>query len=509
MSYLRKILRRALIVLPALALQFLWLRLLMKLLAPWAVAITTVLSILASLLVLFLITKQDESTYKILWLLLILTFPIPGTLLYLLIGNKRTTKPLKKLLSQVTPLPLLPDEASRQVYKALEQDSVRMAQCFRSLSRITGFTPYINEKSQYYPLGDDLFPAMLEAMEQAEHFIFAEYFIIEPGKMWDAMIAVMERKAAEGVVVRILYDDFGSIATYPSGDIIALRKKKIHCVPFNPLLFVKGSLNYRDHRKMLIVDGKIAFSGGINLADEYINHKKLYGHWKDIGFRITGSAAAAYTRMFAEFWEAFAREKLPEALLESCPPQSASGDSDGYVLSYYDSPLRDEAASNELYIDLLSQAEKSAWFITPYLMPGEALLDAFLRAARRGVDVRIIMPGIPDKKIIFRMSRSFYAPLLQAGVKIYEYVPGFVHAKGCLIDGVAATIGTVNLDYRSLFLHFENNALFYKAGIIREFEEDYRQTLESCREIKPQLSGRFRLLHWTIDGILRIFAPLC
>lgn len=505
MSYVQKIFRRALVVLPALGLQILWLKLLLEFLAPWAVTISTGLSILAFLLVLFLITKQEEGTYKILWLLIILPFPIPGTLLYLLFGNKRTTKPLKKMMAQGTLLPL-PETESGAAYEALEREAPRLAQSFRSLSQVTGLPLQYNRDARYYPLGDTMYPAMLEALEQAEHSIFVEYFIIEPGKMWDAMVEIMVRKAEQGVTVRVLYDDLGSIATYSSENVRQLWKKGIHCMPFNPLLFVKGTLNYRDHRKMLIIDGKLAFSGGINLADEYINEKQLYGQWKDIGFRITGPAVVNYTRMFVEFWTAVTREKLTIPLPEG---QDESAGQDGYVLSYYDSPLREEAASNELYIDLLSQAVKSAWFVTPYLMPGEALLEAFVRAARRGVDVRIIMPGIPDKKIIFRMSRSFYAPLLQAGVKIYEYTPGFVHAKGSIIDGKIATIGTVNLDYRSLFLHFENNALFYKAAIVQEFEEDYRKTMEQSREVTLGTKSRYSLLRWTIDGILRIFAPLC
>lgn len=208
---------------------------------------------------------------------------------------------------------------------------------------------------------------------------------------------------------------------------------------------------------MMIIDGEVAFTGGINLADEYINQTVKFGHWKDFGLELHGPAVENYTRMFIEFWNAFSHESLPAPESVQYEPVARP---DGYVLSYYDSPLRRTAASNELYIELLSQAQEYAYFYTPYLMLGNALQEAFVRAARRGVDVRIIMPGIPDKKLVFRMSRSFYPTLLQAGAKIYEYIPGFVHAKGCVVDGVVGTVGTVNLDYRSLFLHFENNALF-------------------------------------------------
>lgn len=501
---MKKIVRRALAILPAVLLQFAWLYVLAQWLAPWAVVINTALSVLAFVFVLYLITKHDEGTYKILWLLVILTFPLPGTALYVFFGDKRTTKPLRKKL-EALPQAAVPPEASAPVYEKLEALSPRMAQTFRYIQRATGCPVHLNQSARYYPLGDALFPAMLEELEKAERFIYAEYFIVEPGEMWDAMVEVMARKAAQGVRVRVLYDDLGSIATYAGSDVRELWKKGIQCVPFNPLIFVKGTLNYRDHRKMLVVDGRVAFSGGVNLADEYINRVERFGHWKDVGFRITGAAAENYTRMFTEFWDAFATGSdgaAPPA------PQAEDGE-DGFVISYYDSPLRTQAVSNEAYIDLLSQAERYAYFFTPYLMPGEALLGAFVRAARRGVDVRIIMPGIPDKKLVFRMSRSFYPVLLEAGVKIYEYAPGFVHAKGCVIDGKAGTVGTVNLDYRSLFLHFENNALFYGASLLRDLEADFLATQEKCREMRLGENVRVTFRRWLADGVLRIFAPLC
>ena len=264
---------------------------------------------------------------------------------------------------------------------------------------------------------------------------------------------------------------------------------------------------------MLIVDGTVAFSGGVNLADEYINAYPKYGHWKDIGFRLTGAAVLPYVWMFMEFWNAFSEppdEKISNALLLSCIEQNQTARTieKGAVLSYYDSPLRTEAVSNELYIELLSLAKQYAWFFTPYLMPGDELLNAFVRAARRGIDIRIILPGIPDKKIIYRMSRSYYTVLLEAGIKIYEYTPGFVHSKGCLIDDTMGTIGTVNLDYRSLFLHFENNSVFYKADLLADWKADFLATQAQCRErtLENVTEGFGK---WFLDGILRIFTPLC
>ncbi len=504
---MNKIIRRIVTVLPAVLLEFLWLYVLFAWLAPWAPLIDLILSVLAVLFVLYLITKREESTYKVLWLLVILTFPLAGALLYLIFGNKRTTRPLKRKLRAAGPLPAAQDDTD-SLYEAFAADNRRLSQTFRWVQEKTGLPLHENREADYFPLGDDMFPVMLEELEKAERFVFVEYFIIENGHMWDSMVEILARKAAAGVDVRVLYDDLGSISTYSKKTAQELRKKGIQCEAFNPLVIIKGTLNCRDHRKMLIIDGRVAFSGGVNLADEYINGVVKFGHWKDIGFRLTGEAVQNFTRMFAEFWNAFTQTRIPDEYLQAPVSAQSEDKKDGYVLSYYDSPLREDAVSNELYIELLSQAQSYAWFYTPYLMPGDALMEAFARAAGRGVDVRIIMPGVPDKKVVYRMSRSFYRELLTAGVKIYEYEPGFVHAKGCVVDGVAGTVGTVNLDYRSLFLHFENNALFYRASLLGDLRADYERTLEKCRERTLENIGT-GFGKWILDGVLRIFAPLC
>ena len=502
-----KIVRRVLIVVPAVALQVLWHVLLVKWLAPYAPLIVSLLSVAAVFMVLFIVIKRDESTYKLLWLLIILTMPLVGALLYLFFGNKRTAKPLKKRLQGVEssgdPHPLPVGETPFAGEK-------RMEQTIRWLERKTGYPLCKAQPVRYYPLGDDMFPDMLRDMKSAKRSIYIEYFIIEPGQMWDAMMEVLGDKLRQGVDVRVMYDDLGSISSFNFSNARELTQKGIPCVPFNPLLALKGTANYRDHRKMLIVDNEIAYSGGINLSDRYINLEHPYGHWKDTGFRLTGEGVHSFTHMFLTFWNAFALKKgeggTPMPTLQDSA--EAPRETDGYVLSYYDSPLEHDATSNQLFIDLLSQSTDYAWFFTPYLMLGDDLMAAMLAAARRGVDVRIIMPGIPDKKLIFRMSRSFYQVLLNGGVKIYEYTPGFVHAKSFVSDDKVATIGTVNLDYRSLFLHFENNSLFYRAGIVEKIKEDFLATQALCSEVQPYDKRRYSR-RWAVDGLLRIFAPLC
>lgn len=502
-----KIMRRVLIVIPAVALQVLWHVLLVKWLAPYAPLIVSLLSVAAVFMVLFIVIKRDESTYKLLWLLIILTMPLVGALLYLFFGNKRTAKPLKKRLQGVEssgdPHPLPVGETPFAGEK-------RMEQTIRWLERKTGYPLCKARPVRYYPLGDDMFPDMLRDMKSAKRSIYIEYFIIEPGQMWDAMLAVLEDKLRQGVDVRVMYDDLGSISSFNFSNARELTQKGIPCVPFNPLLALKGTANYRDHRKMLIVDNEIAYSGGINLSDRYINLEHPYGHWKDTGFRLTGEGVHSFTHMFLTFWNAFALKKGEAGTPMPVPQDSAEAprETDGYVLSYYDSPLEHDATSNQLFIDLLSQSTDYAWFFTPYLMLGDDLMAAMLAAARRGVDVRIIMPGIPDKKLIFRMSRSFYQVLLNGGVKIYEYTPGFVHAKSFVSDDKVATIGTVNLDYRSLFLHFENNSLFYRSSIVEKIKEDFLATQALCSEVQPYDKKRYSR-RWAVDGLLRIFAPLC
>lgn len=496
--------------LPVVILQCLIIYVIAKWLAPFESLFYSVLSVLSALFILILMSRRGEGAYKMLWLLVIVVAPIPGALVYLLYGNRRTGRMLEQRLNAIhdgIPITLNDDT---QIQKQLESEDKRIAQTFAYAGKITGFPVLRNDTARYYPTGELLFEQMLSAIKAAERYVFIEYFIVQEGVMWEAMVNVMEQKVQEGVDIRVLYDDIGSIGTFSTRNRASLLKKGIKCEKFNPLIVLSGALNNRDHRKIMVVDGVVAFSGGINLADEYINAVHPYGQWKDIGFRITGDAIRSYAYMFIEFWNASSLNKITKELIGDDYDKTRMSDDkafDGYVLPYYDSPNREEAASNNLFIDLLGQAKDYIWFYTPYLLLGDGLRDAFVRTAQRGVDVRIIMPGIPDKKVVYRMSRSYYRELLEAGVKIYEYSPGFVHAKACLVDDCVGSIGSVNLDYRSLFLHYECNALFYKASILTDLKEDFETSMKVSRErtLQEEKKG---VLHRIINGILRIFAPL-
>ena len=503
---MKKVLGRILIVLPAVLLQVLWYLLVLGLLNNlfheyfWD-ALNIVLSVLAVVFVTGLIAKRDESSYKLLWVIVIVAMPILGTLLYFFLGNKSTGKRLKKKLERATAT--LPKPCDQAHIEEIQREDLRLGQTLSHISQATGFPIVKNGTSKYYSFGEEMFQDMCRDLQAAQDHIYVEYFIIQSGKFWDTLADIMAQKVKEGVDVRVMYDDLGSIGTFSVTDVLELKKKGIKCIPFNPFLFIKSQLNNRDHRKIMVIDGKIAYSGGINLADEYINEKHPYGRWKDIGFRITGAGVKSFSYMFMEFWNAFSGDKICPKEIDTSDKKTGSG----YILPYYDSPMGDEHISNELFVEILSAATSYVWFYTPYLMLGDALLDAFIRAAKRGVDVRIIMPGIPDKKLVYRLSRSYYPELLKEGVKIYEYIPGFVHAKAFLADDKIAGIGTVNLDYRSLFLHFECNAIFYKSDMIPALKRDFLDTQRECVE-KTVADTKKGLLHKLGDNLLRVIAPL-
>ena len=509
---MKKILGRIIIVIPAIILQVLWYLIMLGLLNNllhehlWD-ALNALLSILAVVFVTGLVAKRDESSYKLLWVMIIVAMPILGAMLYVFWGNKNTGKKLKKKLEQsASGLLALGKEENSVWISDIKKEDIRIGQTLEHISNTTGFPILANDTSKYYPFGEDMFEDMCEDLKKAKSYIYVEYFIIQSGKFWDTMTEIMAGKAAEGVDVRVMYDDLGSIGTYSVADRIELEKKGIKCVTFNPFLFIKSQLNNRDHRKIMVIDGKVAYSGGVNLADEYINEIQKFGRWKDIGFRITGEAVKSYAYMFAEFWNAFSKDIIEKEVLEF-REKAKIYKNNGYILPYYDSPVYDEHISNELFTEILSVATNYVWFYTPYLILGDALFDAFIRAAKRGVDVRIIMPGIPDKKMVYRLSRSYYKDLLKAGVKIYEYQPGFVHAKALIADDKIAGIGTVNLDYRSLFLHFECNAIFYKGNIISDLKQDYLKTQSESVE-RTLGDVRESILYNIGNNFLRIIAPL-
>ena len=363
-----------------------------------------------------------------------------------------------------------------------------------------------NTTARYFSCGEAMYPALLADLEKAEKSIFLEFFIVSQGKMWQGVEDILRRKAAQGVDVRLIYDDFGSLLGLPKDFVVRMERAHIRCIPFNPVVpLLSLVMNHRDHRKIVVIDGKVAYTGGINLADEYINAITRFGYWKDAGLRIEGAAVWNFTVMFLDFWNAFRPFEQDYSAFR--PQFAVLPASDGVVQPYADSPLDEEPVAETVYLDVLAQSQQYVYFYTPYLAIGEEMLDALRNAAKRGVDVRLVLPGIPDKKLVFRLSRSYYLPLLRAGVRIYEYTPGFLHAKCCVSDDRAAVVGSINMDYRSMFLHFECGVLLLQNSQVLALRDDVRRTLPQCREVQCA-DCRTGLAGTVLDSVLRLLSPL-
>ena len=358
-------------------------------------------------------------------------------------------------------------------------------------------------------MADYAYPELLEDLEKAEHSIFMEYFIISEGGMWRGIFDILKRKAAEGVDVRLIYDDFGSLPTMPKRFVKELRNAGIKVHAFNPLRPILSLVyNNRDHRKMTIIDSYICYTGGFNLADEYINVEERFGHWKDSGLRLEGDGVWNYTVMFLTMWNAFVptEDSFDEFRPHVHHPEAFGGDG-GIVQPYSDTPLDDESVGENVYLDILNQARDYVYIFTPYLVIDNEMQTALCLAAKRGVDVRLVTPGIPDKKMVFKLTRSYYRALLKAGVRIYEYTPGFIHAKSFISDDQIGVVGTINMDYRSLYLHFECATLMIGCESLQGLKKDCLDTFAQSREIKvgDMKKNFFGIL---FEGLLRFISPM-
>jgi len=472
-------------------------------------------SLLSFLYVFYLLLKDDNASYRMGWILFIVLIPPFGAFIYMLWGDK---KPGKKLQSKLNLSHLAMEkylEDHIDTCKALEKVSQRAVATARYIKKTSGYPVHRNTDVKYFPVGEAMFEAMLEDLKKAKHFIFLEFFIVQEGEMWGRMLEVLLAKAKEGVEIRMLYDDMGSVALLPFGYAKKMESMDPHikCTPFNPVVpFLAMVMNNRDHRKILVIDGHIGYTGGVNLSDEYINAVERFGHWKDTGVRLAGAGVWNLTAMFMEMWNACSNGKLiPEEHQVDTYIHEVEMLQDteykGFVLPYGDDPLDEERVGEDVYLEILHQAKQYVYIMTPYLILDDEMKRALVMAAKRGVDVRIVTPGIPDKKIVFRLTRANYKPLLDAGVKIYEYTPGFVHAKSFICDDTVGVVGTINLDYRSLYLHFECAVWMYKVPALADLKKDTMETIEKSRMIYKE-DVHTKGVGAVFDGILRIMAPL-
>ena len=460
---------------------------------------------LSFLTIAVVIYSDHVPAYKIGWIVLIAILPQMGCLLYLIYGSRRPARSMKRRLEPV-------ELAHREELKQKIDLGVLAPRRRRTAQYLVhrGQYPAWNQTEvRYYPVGDRMFEDLLSDLKRAEHFIFLEYFIIARGKLWDWVFEILKEKAAAGVDVRVLCDDIGSIRVVPRHFIRDLREAGIQVMAFNTVRPILSLVyNHRDHRKIAVIDGCVGYTGGANLADEYANLEVRFGHWKDGAVRLYGEGVWNLTVMFLNMWNAF--DPRDSHYQDFAPHRwhPAPFPTDGLVQPFSDTPLDDEPVGRNVYLELISQAERYVYLYTPYLILDNDLETALRLAAKRGVDVRLVTPGIPDKRLIYSITRSFYGPLFRSGVKIYEYSPGFIHSKCCLADGEIGLVGTINLDFRSLYLHFEDGVLIMEnRGALGPLEDDFHATFRKSRRVSREDLRRYPLSS-IIGFFLRVLSPL-
>lgn len=468
---------------------------------------------LSLILVLHILSRTDRPSDKLNWLIIILVFPVIGVLLYFYGAEGKQTKKLRKKIfaEKEKNEPLLSSDENAEKIVA---EGTRRTATFKYVRSFAHYPYYTDDGATYYPLGEKLFDAMCEEMEKAKKFILTEYFIVKGGKMWLRLRDLLVKKANEGVQIRFMYDDWGCINRLPFSFVKYMESlhPNIRCMAFNKIApFINIRMNNRDHRKFCVIDGKVAFTGGINIADEYINESHPFGHWKDGGIKVVGNAANTFTVMFFNVWNAFYKEKDDvEKFIthsETKGAVNAEKKTRALVQPFDDCPFDKETLGETVYLDVIHRAKKYLYITTPYLILDDYIRDALCAAAKRGVDVRIITPGIPDKKVVFRLTRSNYPVLLNAGVKIFEYTPGFIHLKTLVSDDTSALVGTINFDYRSFYLQYENAVYCTESDVVKQVKADFENTLLSSKEI---VSGAIKRgpIGKCVDSVLNIFEPL-
>lgn len=480
---------------------------------PWINLTSRILSIV---LCIAISSMYKTSALKLPWIIIIMIFPVWGSLLFLLIGTPGNTKRVQRVYTAADTVleEYLPE--GLEELRALEETDKSVANIFKYIKNYANFPIYNDSEVEFFDDTNEALDALKSSLSKARRFIFMEYHAIEEAEAFGGIKEILADRVKAGVDVRIIYDDIGSIGFINKDFMKRMEAIGVKAEAFNPVsVMLNVFVNNRDHRKVTVVDGEVAFTGGYNLADEYFNITHPYGVWKDSGIKVIGNAAKSFTMMFLEMWvvarkrkgEKLDVEQLKNFFPEQPPAYSHNQYKCEYIAPYADSPIDNEHVGQNVYMGVINRAKDYVWFMTPYLVLSDELQYAFRLAAKRGVDVRIITPGIPDKKVVFEVTRSFYSKLAEVGVKIYEYTPGFVHSKQCVSDDDVAACGTINLDFRSLYHHFENGCLMYNCSAIADIRADFENMFSQCREVTKKYTGpgiltRCKLL------ILRLFAGM-
>ena len=477
---------------------------------------------LSAMEIIIILNQEGSSQFKIAWIIPIMLAPVFGGLLYVFIRLQTTVKRMRHRLDEEVIASRSAMLQDRSVSEAMrEEGSLELGSMAGYLYGFCGFPAYKDTEVRFFPMGEDFFPVLKEELKKAKHYIFMEYFIVSGGSIWDSILSILKEKAKEGVEIRFMYDGTNAIKNVPFGYDDYLRSLGIDAKIFSPMIPALASYqNNRDHRKICVIDGSLAFTGGLNLADEYANIGSPYGVWKDTAAMFRGRAANTFSVMFLQMWNTThglvkkQEEKLPylkysyEAMAKLDGKAEVMPCHKGFVIPYGDSPLDKEQIGLSVYTGIINEAREYVHIMTPYLILDDATMNALCFAAKRGVDVKILFPHIPDKPYAFWLGHTYYKELIQNGVRIFEYLPGFVHAKEFISDGRVGVIGSINLDFRSLYLHFENAVYMYDVPAILDMEEDFNKCLSDCIEIDERVYEELPKLKLLMGGILKVFAPL-
>lgn len=471
--------------------------------------INLVFLVLSLVLVCYILNLDENPAYKIAWIIPLLTVPVFTAMLYVFlkaqVGVQLFKKRHLKKIDETKAYMSYPDELAEEI----DKENNGLARISKYMWEFGNYPIYKNTTVSYFKTGEEKFEALKEELRKAEKFIYLEYFIIGEGKMWGEILDILKEKAAAGLDVRVLYDGFGSQMILPDNYHKTLRKTGIKCKIFNKFTpFLSTSQNNRDHRKIVVIDGITAFNGGVNLADEYINVIDRFGVWKDSAVMLKGEAVWSFTLMFLQLWELDEPKSADYPTLSPKANHPEPFENDGFVMPYSDSPIDNENVGELVYMDIINTARKYVYITTPYLIIDNELMTALGYAAKSGVDVRLIMPGHADKWYVHCIGQSYYKDLLRMGVKIYEYTPGFIHAKNFVSDDTTAVVGTINLDYRSLYLHFECATYMYKCKCVADVKADFLKTLEECREIDEEFCKKRSIINKLFGWALKFVAPL-
>lgn len=469
----------------------------------WYYTATTVISLLTMI---DIVNSKMNPSFKLAWVIVVLCVPICGAPLYFIMSkNKQASRVSKKFenCKGASKSHFIQDE---KIIEEVAKENSNIAKGCRYIYKSANAPVYANTTTKYFPSGEMYYAQLLKELGKAQKFIFMEYFIIESGKMTDGILEILKKKVSEGIEVRLLYDDFGTISKVPKDFQKSLEAIGIRVCVFNKVRpFINAFLNYRDHRKIVVIDGCVAFTGGVNLADEYINEVERFGHWKDTGIMFKGDACVKMTDIFLQLWNHSSGETKTDLKNYICECRYPS---DGYVQPFGDSPIDDELTAELAYMNLINTASETLYITTPYLILDNEMTTALSQAAKSGVDVKIIVPHIPDKKTVFAVTKSNYRALLESGCRIYEYTPGFIHAKSLIADGEVCILGTINFDFRSFYLHFENGVLAYKSSCVRDAEADFLETLSLSQEITLAQVKKKGAVYALLQALLKLFSPL-